>query len=211
MYNWIRAKPYRLYPILTAACLVAIGAPAMDLSNSVTTWDFMGYEYAIHPNAATGRPLLIEDGPVYPNYNYPTLAILLFSGSLQMVVETSTWVQWFLSLKCFTVLHPHVMTIYLLHGFVFWSLGSLVAVNMAIAGLPYWAVLLITALLCYTVIIGASIFIVTPLIEFATQSAMKNIWRCATEEPVPHRPTTAPFPKSLIVDRNGEEEEKHEA
>lgn len=211
MYKWIQAKSYRLYPIITAATLIAGATPLVLLFNAdIFHFDFMGYENAIHPDPTTGRPILEASGVVYPDYNAPSLAVLVFSASLQVIVETSTCVQWFLSLRFFTMLHPHVMTIYLLHGFVFWSFGSWVAVTLVVAGLPYWAVLLLTALLCYTIILAAA-FIISPMIEFATQSAMKNIWRWATEEPIPHRPTTAPFPKALIIDRGNQQEEQHEA
>lgn len=95
----------------------------------------------------------------------------------------------------------------MLHGFVFWSLGSYVAVALSDLSLPYWAVLLIVALVCYAVIFILTV-IITPLIEFATKGATKNIWRWATETPVPHRNTTAPFTKALVLDR--EEEPKVE-
>ena len=91
----------------------------------------------------------------------------------------------------------------MLHGFVFWSIGAYVAVSMSDLGIPYWATLIITALVCYAVLLLVTI-VFTPLFEFATKGATKNIWRWATEEPVPHRPTTAPFDKELILDRKAD-------
>jgi hypothetical protein len=97
-----------------------------------------------------------------------------------------------------------------MHGFVFWSLGSWIAVSLAKMAVPYWAILLITAVVCYTVIILGAV-IVTPMTDFVTKSATKNIWRSASEEPVPHRPTTAPFTKALVIDRPNEDESQHPA
>lgn len=94
-----------------------------------------------------------------------------------------------------------------MHGFIFWSIGSYVAVSMSNLGLPYWGNLLVTAAVCYAFIL-ILIVLVTPLIEFATKGATKNIWRWATEEPVPHRNTTAPFTKELIMGRVVDEEKK---
>lgn len=94
-----------------------------------------------------------------------------------------------------------------MHGFVFWSLGSWIAVSLAKLAIPYWAILLVTAVCCYTVIIiGATL--ITPLTDFVTKSISKNLWRMATEETVPHRPTTAPFNKALVIDRPNEEAEQ---
>lgn len=93
-----------------------------------------------------------------------------------------------------------------MHGFIFWSIGAYVAVSLSSLGLPYWAILLVTAVVCYSIIMILTVLI-TPMIEFATKGSTKNIWRWATEEPVPHRPTTAPFNKQLVVGRMKEEED----
>jgi hypothetical protein len=136
--------------------------------------------------------------------------VLVFSATLQIIVELSTTVQWLLSAKVITALHPHIMTVYLMHGFVFWTLGSWLAVTLAKINTPYWALLIAVALVCYTVIFFAAT-VVTPLIETTTQAAMKNIWRWATEDPVPHRQTTAPFGKALVLDAVGSDEEQNRA
>lgn len=93
------------------------------------------------------------------------------------------------------------MTIYLTHGFVFWSLGAWLAVTLGTMCVPYWALLLIVAVVCYSVIL-AFVFITSPLVEFATQAAMPNVSRKATEAPVPHRTATALFDKNLVLDRH---------
>lgn len=201
----IQARWWLLYPVLTVSTFVALASPLTLLFNSeIFDWSFMSYEAAIHPDATTGLPIIDTITNIYlayPDYYSPSLAVLLFSVSLQVIVEVSQWAQWFFSLKFFTILHPHIMTIYLLHGFIFWSLGSWLAVTLAVAGCPYWAVLLIVAVVCYGVIFML-VFLLTPLVEFVTQATMRNIWRWATEEPVPSRQTIAPFSKSLILDRS---------
>lgn len=212
-YNWIKrtqAHWYTIYPTLFLIILVAGASPLVLLFNSqVFDWSFMSYENAIHPDPVTGRPILqvvASADEAYPAYYNPSLAVLVFSVSLQMLVEFSTWVQWFFSLKFFTILHPHIMTIYLSHGFVFWSLGAWLATTLATTNTPYWAILLAVGLVCYTVIFCFAL-VVTPMIEFVTQATMRNVWRWATEEPVPARQTTAPFAKALILDRGSLKDE----
>ncbi|WPH01948.1 Hypothetical protein R9X50_00480200 [Acrodontium crateriforme] len=210
-YDWIKwtqARPRYLYPLLTLCFAVGLVSPLTLLFNSeIFYYSFMSYENAIHPDAITGQPILFtKTGLVYPDYFTPSLALLLFSTSLQIIVEMSTWVQWIFSLKVLTKLHPYIMTIYLIHGFVFWSIGAWLAVKLSSNGLPYEAVLLVVALVCYILIILGA-WLISPLIEFTTQSAMKNIWRWAVDEPVPHRLTVAPFSKALVLDRGAEAKE----
>lgn len=109
-YNWIKwaqARWYRLYPILATATIMAGLAPLALLFNFEFT--FMAYENGIHPDPITGRPIIDTvskaDLP-YPDFYAPSLAVLVFSVALQIVVELSTSMQWVLSLKCITVLHP---------------------------------------------------------------------------------------------------------
>ncbi|KAM3424312.1 hypothetical protein BST61_g11151 [Cercospora zeina] len=206
-YDWrrkIQARAWLLYPTLVFATLLTLATPLVLLFNSAFYFfSFMSWDNAIHPEAATGRPqyeTLPSIWYAYPEYYAPTFAHLTFSLGLQLIVELSVWVQKALSIKLVTFFHPHIMTLYLLHGFIFWSLGAYVAVSMSDLGLPYWAILLITAAVCYACLLVVTI-IITPLIEFATKGATKNIWRWATEEPVPHRKTTAPFNKELIMGR----------
>lgn len=210
-YDWIKwtqARPRYLYPLLIFCFIVGLVSPLALLFNSeIFYYSFMGYENAIHPDPITGKPILFTGaGVVYPEYFTPSLALLLFSTSLQIIVEMSTWVQWIFSLKVFTKLHPYIMTIYLMHGFVFWSIGAWLAVKLGSSGVPYEAVLFIVALVCYTLIILGA-WLISPLIEFTTQSAMRNIWRWAVDEPVPHRLTVAPYSKGLVLDRGGDSKE----
>jgi peptidoglycan/LPS O-acetylase OafA/YrhL len=132
-----------------------------------------------------------EGGAVYPSYQEPTLAILLFSIGLQITVELSTWVQSFLSMRFFVFLNPMIFTIYLTHGFVMWTWGAWVSIACNGAGMPYWANLIVTLVTTY-VMIFALAWVLTPLLE-------------TKEEPRAKRPTTAPFSKDIVLNRSGEE------
>lgn len=198
--EWTRSRPRVLYPALAAATMAAIGTPLFLVFN--TRYSFITNENDIHPDVETGLPLGDTPSGGYPSYYEPTLAILLFSTSIQIIADLSTWAQKFLSIRPLLWMRPHIMTIYLIHGFVFWSLGAWLCLTLSVADVvPYWANLLITLLSCYVVITLASV-ILTPLVEFITRSTIKNVWRWASEEPVPKIPTTGKFSKALILNRS---------
>lgn len=213
-YDWIKwtqARWYRLYPVLFLATGVTLATPLVLLFNaSIYNWSFMAYENGIHPDPVTGRPIIDVSANVwaaYPPYYQPSLAVLTFSVGLQVIVELSTWVQAALSTKVIIFLHPHIMTIYLMHGFIFWSLGAYIVVALSNTGIPYWGTLLVNAVCCYSLIMILAV-IMTPLIDFSTKGVTKNIWRWATEMPVPHRATTAPFDKALVLGRGDESKDE---
>ncbi|KAI7162510.1 hypothetical protein KC352_g26678, partial [Hortaea werneckii] len=149
----------------------------------------------------------------YPDYTEPKLNGLIFAVASQYIVELSTWVQACLSTKVFLWLFPHVFTIYLIHGLVFWSIGSLVCVFFAVQGLAYWLNMLLTALICY-VTLFASLPIVTPVMEMLGKEITKGIWISASEEPAPWRPSTYPFTideiREMVHRRDDEEEDGYD-
>lgn len=203
----MQKRPFALYTVMTGAFICAFGAPAVGAFNQ--QWSFDTVENGVHPDFSSGRPIM-EVGPVYPGYNEPTLSILLFSIGLQILVELSTWVQAFLSLKVILWLHPHIMTVYLTHGFVMWTWGAWCAIALNSAGVPYWAVLLVTLITTYALIFLLA-SVLTPLIEFPTQALMRDLDRWVKDEPVKKRETTAPFSKDLVVKRHGHDSVEGEA
>lgn len=201
-YKWktyLNKRPFALYAVMFGAFLAAFSAPLAACFNQA--WSFETLENGIHPDFATGRPIM-DVKPVYPGYNEPTLTIIMFSVGFQMLVELSTVVQALLSTKAVLWLHPHIMTVYLTHGFVMWTWGAWVTVQMGVAGVPYWANLLVNLITTYALIFLLATFL-TPLIEFPTQAFMRNLDRWTKDEPVARRETTAPFSKELVVNRQG--------
>lgn len=199
-YHWrkrLQTRPFARFVILTVASACALGSTLFGAFNQ--TYSVTTAENSIHPSPSTGAPISSTKS-VYPNYQEPTLAILLFSIGLQIIVEHSTWVQAFLSLSIFVHLNPQTFCIYLTHGFVMWTWGAWVAVLCNDAGLPYWANLLVTFTTTFFWIFALA-WILTPLLEFPTQALMRNIDRWTKEEPKPKRPTTAPFSKGLVLNR----------
>ncbi|KAJ9655394.1 hypothetical protein H2201_008815 [Coniosporium apollinis] len=200
--KWIQTRPRVHYPLLTLLWIVTIAAPTWFLLDDHFGTALLTRERGIHPDVQTGLPLSQTPRAGYPDYFEPRLNTLIFAGSLQMIVELSTWVQKFLSLKVWIWVFPHIMTVYLIHGFIFWSLGAWLCVTLAEAGLPYWANMLVVWTCCYAAMAVASILI-TPMTEPTAMAACRNIWRWASEQPVPKRPTLAPFPKDLFLNRAG--------
>ncbi|KAK4994226.1 hypothetical protein LTR66_005696 [Elasticomyces elasticus] len=196
----IQAKPLIHYPLLTVLCILTVFAPTWFLLEDRLHVNVMSLERGIHPDASTGLPIGKTPRAGYPLYFEPRLNTLIFATSLQMIVELSTWTQKVLSLRIFIWIFPHIMTVYLIHGFVFWSLGAWLCVSLSVAGLPYWANMLIVWVCCYATI-GLASVLLTPLTEKTAMALSRNLWRWASQEPVPQRPTLAPFPKGLFIDK----------
>lgn len=184
---------------MTIAFIAAAGSPLANVFTS--RWSFEVAEHSIHPDANTGKPIMFTDhGPEYPEYFEPGLTILLFSIGLQILVELSTWVQAFLSIKIILWLHPHIMMIYLVHGFVFWTWGAWVTVIIHKAGAPYWVSMIVNLITSYTVLF-ALVSVLTPLLETPTQAVMRALDRWMMDEPVKKVPTTMPFSKDMVLNQ----------
>jgi len=117
---------------------------------------------------------------------------------MQLVVEICPAIQKVLSIKPLQWLFPHVFTIYLIHGFIFWSVGSWAMVSIFSYGCPYWLCVLLTWIICYGTLLG-SLPLLTPPIEAMGKKLTLSIWENASQDPVPRKPTTFPFGKDLFV------------
>jgi hypothetical protein len=133
----------------------------------------------------------------YPSYVEPKLNGLAGCVGAQFIVEISIWAQKFFSTKPFLLLFPHVFTIYLIHGLVWWSIGSLACVYFASIGLEYWVNILLVALISYSTLF-AILPIVTPVMDMLGKEFTRNIWLGASEEPVKWKPTAWPLEKEQI-------------
>ncbi|KAF2766803.1 hypothetical protein EJ03DRAFT_168544 [Teratosphaeria nubilosa] len=187
----IQARWWVHYPMLTLATILVLLSLSNDLISIWTGWTFSTQERGIHPDAETGLTLAKVD-PGYPDYTEPKLNGLLFAVCSQYIVELSPWVQAVLSTKVFLWLFPHVFTIYLIHGCVWWTIGSLVCVYFAGQGLAYWLNVLLTAIICYCTLF-AVLPIITPIMEMLGKEVTNSIWVSASEEPAPWQPSSYPF------------------
>jgi hypothetical protein len=188
--------------VLTLLCfIVGVGALCVDLATQWTHVNYAAYEYGIHPDPETALPISHTHPGAYPEYFVPKLHGLVFSAALQILVEVTPLIQNILSFRVFMRLFPHIFTIYLIHGFVFWSLGAVLCIKLSILGIPYWANILVVAIVCYAVIY-LSLPLLTPLAETSGKTLTGHIWRAAHEEPMERKPTLHPFQKGLILNRS---------
>ncbi|USP79792.1 uncharacterized protein yc1106_07066 [Curvularia clavata] len=214
-YNWkkyLSNRPVAYYATLIFfwGC-VAAGFAANIVPNWVhTTFNFSTSERNIHPDPVTGEPILNTDDAGYPIYYTPRLNGLLFAGGMQAVVELSAAVQWVLSTPPFLILFPHVFTIYLIHGLVFWTYGSWLMVFLADRGFTYGINVAIVGVTSYGVLF-ACLPIVTPVIEALGKDMTALVWMTATNKSPPRRRTLYPYPDDLFTSRmpNEKEDEKN--
>lgn len=197
--TWLYARPLVYYPFLAICVLLAIGSPSIDLVGQWITWNFNTLEYGVHIHQKSG--LLVRDSPDYgyPPYYLPRLTALTFSIGFHLLVELSPLVQNFFSNPLLMWLFPHILTLYLIHGLVFWSLGAVICVQLSTRGVPYWANMLTVAVCCYIVIFSCLPFL-TPVIETLGKSITQNIWRDASQKPPERRKTLYPFDAGLLQD-----------
>ncbi len=202
-YNWrkyLHARPFAYYPLLTFFIVLCLAALSLDV---VTQWTNVFYatsEYGIHPDHSTGLTISQAGRDVYPPYYFPRINGVAFAVGIQAAVELSPIIQKVFSFRVLVWVFPHIFTIYLLHGFVFWSLGSWLCIVFAVHGIRYWLNLLIVAICCFTVI-AISLPVLTPLLDGLGKSVTQDIWEFAHEDPVPRRPTLHPFPPRFLFDR----------
>lgn len=195
--DWLHPRPWVYYPFLWFLIAVTLGGFTLD---TVTQWTGVNYaevEYGWHPDIESGLSIEQSGNTVYPDYFIPRLNALLTTVAMQMVVEISPALQKVLSIKPLQWLFPHVFTIYLIHGFIFWSIGSWAMVTIFSYGAPYWLCVLLTVIICYGTLLG-SLPLLTPPIEMLGKKLTLSIWEHASEEPVPRKPTTFPFGKELL-------------
>ena len=195
--KWIYARPGFHYPMLIVCFVFAVGSQSTDLVGRFKTFNFDVEEKNIHPDVLTGRPIGQTSNVGYPPYYMPRLSALTFALGLQLMVELSPFFQRMLSAKWLMHIFPHVMTIYLIHGFVFWSYGAWVCVHLSAAGLPYWANMLVTILTSYLVIF-LSLPILSPLVDTVGKTISADIWENASTKPPPRRRTLFPFPIDMV-------------
>jgi hypothetical protein len=200
--EWLYSHCHIYYPFIFACALIAIGSLGIDLLGQWTNVNYPAYEYGWHPDAETGLPIAQTPNAGYPQYFVPKLNGLIFSVFFQAVVELSPWVQKVFSFQMLVYVFPHIFTIYLIHGFVFWSLGSMICVFLARRGLPYWANISVVAVCSYAAIVMMLPFL-TPVVETLGKNLTKGVWEDASEEPAHRKPTMYPFGRELLEGRQG--------
>lgn len=198
-YNkWLETHVKSYYLILFSFIgMVILGFAASVIPNWLN-YNFSIHETDIHPDMETGRPLAQTIRAGYPPYYVPRLNGFFFAVGLQAIVELSPFVQKVLSSKYLTFIFPHIFTIYLLHGLVFWSWGSWLCVFLQSHSLPYWLNSLLVAITSYIVLI-LSLPIMTPIMEILGRDLTNQLWAAASEKPPPRRPTLFPFPRDLFA------------
>jgi hypothetical protein len=195
--KWLYVRPFVYYPFLWFLIALALGGFTIDMVTQWTGVQYAEVEYGWHPDIASGVTISQSGNSVYPDYFIPRLNALLTTVAMQTIVEINPTVQKALSSKVLQLLFPHIFTIYLIHGFIFWSIGSWAMIGFFSHGLPYWLCLLLTFIVCYATLF-ASLPILTPPIELLGKKFTLSLWEHASQEPPPRNPTTFPFGKELL-------------
>lgn len=203
--KWLHDRPLAYYPLITFFWLCVAAGFSANIIPNWADFNFATYEHDIHPDANTGEPMWNTDNAGYPPYFVPRLNGLLFAAGMQAIVEISPAIQWVLSLPPLLVLFPHIFTIYLLHGLVFWSWGSWLMIFLAERSFTYGINVAIVGVTSY-VILFAILPIITPIIEALGKDVTALVWMTAVEKSPPRRKTLFPFPDDLFSRRENKDD-----
>lgn len=203
--KWLYSHQMAYYPLIIFCWICVAAGFAANLLPSWAHFNFSIFENGLHPDPWTGEPTRYTDRAGYPPYYTPRLNGLLFAGGMQAIVELSTTVQWLLSTKPLLILFPHIFTIYLMHGVVFWSWGSWLMVFLAERDFSYSVNVAIVGVTSYAVLI-LLLPVITPVIEALGKDVTAMVWMTAQETPPPRRRTLFPFPSDIIIGRELEYE-----
>jgi hypothetical protein len=195
--TWLHVRWWVYYPLLWFLICVMFGGFTIDMVTQWTGVQYAEVEYGWHPDTASGLTISQSGKSIYPDYFIPRLNAFLTTVSMQTIVEISPAVQKVLSVKPLQWIFPHIFTIYLIHGFIFWSVGSWAMISIFSYGCPYWLCVLLTAIISYGTLF-CSLPLLTPPIELLGKNFTLSLWEHASQEPVPRKPTTFPFGKDLL-------------
>ncbi|PQE24754.1 Glycoside hydrolase family 16 protein [Rutstroemia sp. NJR-2017a BVV2] len=196
MPSHLQKHPFVYYPLILLLSILALLSLSVDSFNQWFEYSLLTHEALIHPSPTTGLPLSSTQ-QIYPGYWTPHINGLIFCLTIHLLTSISPLVQRFLSLPHLIALFPHIFTLYLFHGMVFWSLGSYVCFMLNKISLPYWANAVTTAVVCYVVL-----FLCLPVLSLVAGLMGKDvageIRRDSVEEPVGRWGTLEPFGKDWL-------------
>ena len=198
--KWVLARPIIFWLLATTYLLLTLTSLSVDVANQTSDFSFVSLEHSIHPDIATGLPIYKTGQPIFPPYYVPRLNGIIFAISCQSLIELSPFIQRVFSSKILMWVFPHIFTIYLFHGLIFWSLGAMICVFLSMHGFTYWVNLLVTALCCYAAL-GVSLPIMTPIVEVLGKKVAVAIWDNAYNVPPLRRATLFPYEEDLFTSR----------
>jgi hypothetical protein len=191
-------RPWLHYGTLSVFVILVLLGGIADMVPEWANYNFSTIENNIHPDSSSALAIGSTQNAGFPQYYVPRLSGLAFAVGLHGIVEISPWAQMVFTTKLVARLSPHALTIYLVHGMIFWSWGAWLAVFLSgTIGLPYWAVLIIVALTSY-VLVGFTLPIFTPMLGTLERNLTALVWHVAVSEPPKKRETIFPFDQSFI-------------
>ena len=104
--------------------------------------DFAFKEFAIHPNWKTSSPHVWEGQSGYQGYTNPAVVGWFLIMGIFMVADLTPSFQKFFRLRIWHFLGIHSMSIYLLHGIIWWTWAAWLVLKLLERGVVYWAAVL---------------------------------------------------------------------
>ncbi|KAF2757839.1 hypothetical protein EJ05DRAFT_420984, partial [Pseudovirgaria hyperparasitica] len=198
--KYLHSHLWVYYPLVTTCTLLAIGAVVSNITPQLTKFNLSVSENGWHPDWATASPVTQTKGSQYPEYFVPRLNGLIAASSLQTIIEISPFMQMILSNRVLQTIFPHIFTIYLIHGVIFWSWGSWLLVFLTDHNFSYDVSVTLVGVTSYA-ILGLVVPILTPMTDVLGMDLARHWWAFASQIQPPKRSTMFPFPDNLLRNR----------
>ncbi|UZJ53603.1 hypothetical protein CBS101457_002923 [Exobasidium rhododendri] len=136
-------------------------------------------EQSIHPDWQTEEPRAWIASVGFVGYTNPNITGFFLIMALFMAADLTLGIQKFFRLRVFHWLGIHSMSIYLLHGVVFWTWDAWLCLTMLKNGAPYWGAVLACFFTGYVLLFIVAICFTYTFEVWAVLFA-KSIWRAAS-------------------------------
>lgn len=115
--------------------------------------DIPGLEHGVHPWWPTAEPKGWAADSNKTLYTDARFFDFLFVIGFFLLCDLCTTFRNFFQLRFWSIFGRNAFALYLLHGVVFWSWGAFLCLKLLVAGVPYWASVLIVFITSYGILI----------------------------------------------------------
>lgn len=175
---WVGPMGPRKIAVVGALTAITLASCAINYLQSLDIIVLPVYEYGIHPDLISAKPIYQTPRWGYPEFQLPQVFSLFGAAGLLMLCDLSTGLQKVFNIKFLRVLGFYSYSVYLLHGLVFWSWGAWLTVRLGMAGIPYWANQIIVFTTSYGVLTLACV-LWAPFADVFMMKGSTALWRWA--------------------------------
>lgn len=177
-YRYWFTRQWRSWLAVLSVWLIVLAAMGTQWAQQSSYVRFPTWENGIHPNLYTGMPIAYDPQHRYPAFNLPQGYSLFAATGVILLCDLSSLFQTVFSWRPLRALGYYSYSMYLLHGVVFWTWGSWLAVTLSVKGVVYWLNISIVFFTSYFLLFVA-VYFWTPFADVFAQYLSTAVWRYA--------------------------------